>query len=161
MLFWLWSNYLELILNSLNLPSLLNCFLSISCSLMMCRRVLTLLFYFIVRMFYFVCVCTCMFAYTSWFLYIYNVHLISYQTELCLIYRVVLAVFAVCRTIFTKIFFRGFLTLYKLFPLLPLLKRIWIWYIHVHVSVKRKIRTILKVHAWFSGFWLNALKHKI
>lgn len=159
MLFWLQSNYLELILNSLNLPSLLNCFLSISCSLMMCRHVLTLLFYFIVRMFLCVFVHVCLHIHLD--SYLYNVHLISYQTELCLIYRVVLAVFAVCRTIFTKIFFRGFLTLYKLFPLLPLLKRIWIWHIHVHVSVKRKIRTILKVHAWFSGFWLNALKHKI
>lgn len=151
-LFWLLSNFWELILQSLNLPSLLICFLSISCSLMLCRHVLTLLFYFIVRIFLF-CVCLYMYVciYTSWiiYIYIYYVHLISYQTELCL-YRVVLAVFAVCRTIFTKVLFRGFFfTLYKLLPLLPLLKRIRIW----HISVKRKIRTKLKVHAWFPGFF--------
>lgn len=62
-LFWLLSNYWELILNSLNLPSLLICFLSVSCSLMMCRRVLTLLFYFIVRIFLF-CVCLYMYVCT-------------------------------------------------------------------------------------------------
>lgn len=96
-LFWLFSNFWELILNSLKLPSLLICFLSFSCSLMLCRHVLTSLFYFIV-------VCTCMFAYIHLESHIYNVHLISYQTELCL-YRVMLAVFlAVCRTIFTKTF---------------------------------------------------------
>lgn len=89
-----------------------------------------------------------MFAYIHLESHIYNVHLISYQTELCL-YRVMLAVFlAVCRTIFTNTFvyfFQGlfFIFIYKLPPLLPLLKRNRIW----HIFVKKKIRTKLKVHA--------------
>lgn len=70
-LFWLFSNFWELILQSLNLLSLLICFLSVSCSLMLCRHVLTLLFYFIVRIFLF-CVCLYMYVciYTSWITYI-------------------------------------------------------------------------------------------
>lgn len=70
-LFWLFNNFWELILNSLKLPSLLICFLSFSCSLMLCRHVLTSLFYFIVRIFLF-CVCLYMYVciYTSWITYI-------------------------------------------------------------------------------------------
>lgn len=127
-LFWLFSNFWELILNSLKLPSLLICFLSFSCSLMLCRHVLTSLFYFIVRIFLF-CVCLYMYVciYTSWITYIYNVHLISYQTELCL-YRVMLAVFlAVCRTNFYKyicIFFPGIILL------------LFINYLHFYLCLK-------------------------
>lgn len=65
--FWLYRHFWELILNSLKLPSLLICFLSVSCSLMMCRRVLTLLFYFIVRIFLF---CVCLYMYVC--IYILN-----------------------------------------------------------------------------------------